>query len=321
MHFFESGCRKQETLSLFFRHAGMYPFQRMANTLKCIRMEKILAACVQRTEDIEKYKALGCDEPVIALKGYSFTALPSFAPEQISGCRGISLLMNRLFFEEETEDLKNMLKRIEDIDPVSIYFADPAVLYYASDTLREKLIYRPDTLMTSTNDAQWWLACGIRGISVSPLLTKEEVLKIASSVPHTEITVHGRLLMSVSRRKLLDVYASDFSKEFRTDENRNLMIRESKRKELMPVYQNEWGTMIYTDFVQESFEAMPDFMKCAERFYIDTVFMDEKAAEETVRAYRAVIDGQDSGTVGERYSREFGYLNLSTGYYGQKTIQ
>ncbi len=284
-------------------------------------MEKKLIVTVQKPEDMEKFRSLGCDETVIAVKGYSFTALPSFAIEEILQYKGVSLLLNRLFFEEETDDLKKLLALIETAEPASVYFADPAVVYYASDSLKSRLIYRPDTLMTSRNDAEWWLMCGIKGISVSPLLTKQEVIDITAAVPHTEITVHGRLLMSVSRRKLLDVYKSDFDKEFEADGNRDLLIRESKRQEMMPVYQNESGTMVYTDFVQESFEDMPDFMKHAERFYIDTVFMGEKEAEETVRAYRAVLDGEDSMKIRSEYEKTFGTLHLSTGYYGQKTIQ
>lgn len=281
-----------------------------------------LITTVNRLEEIAPYLQAGADEVVVAVKDHSFTALNGFTLEQVKGYQNISLMMNRLYHEHDLEDLKAALATIRDMEVLHIYVADPAMLYYGEQYgLLDKMIYRPETLMTNSNDAKWWLDRGIYGVSISPLLTKSEVLQMLHNVEHCEVSIHGHLLMSVSRRHLLHAYETVQNKELNLVHNQNLTLVEMKRDGHMPVFENEYGTMIYTDFVQTSFESLQDFIDAGvDRCVINSVFMKEEEVIKAIRYYKDIMNGTDGSVCLKAYQLDFPNMEMSSGYYGQKTI-
>jgi hypothetical protein len=88
----------------------------------------------------------------------------------------------------------------------------------------------------------------------------------------------------------------------------------------MPIYENAYGTMIYTDYIQESFAYMPSFLQAGiERFEIDTNGLARQAVQDAIVIYRSILDGTEND--GRAYLEKYQSLPLSTGYYGQKTIK
>ncbi len=264
----------------------------------------------------------GADEVVIALKDHSFTSLPACRVDELVKYQPCSVVMNRLYSEKDLHRIDEAFNVIKEFDVMHIYFADPAMLYHAKKHgLLDRMIYRPETLVTNSLDAKWWKDRGIAGVSISPLLTMEEVLHMANCDCNPEVTVHGRMIMSISRRKLLEAYMKHNDFDVEVDERYDLRIQELKRDGLMPIYENEYGTIIYSDFVQESFEAIAKFKDTkVERIVINTVFMSDEEAIETVKAYRAILDGANVEEVEESYRLRFKDMEMSSGYYGQKTI-
>ena len=65
-------------------------------------------------------------------------------------------------------------------------------------------------------------------------------------------SLHCRALFFRECSELLSAYREDTGPEFQTD-SRDLFLQEAKREGLMPVFETESGTYIYSDFVQESF--------------------------------------------------------------------
>jgi len=189
-------------------------------------------------------------------------------------------------------------------------------------SLEDKLIYSPETLVTSAEDAKFWLSTGMYSVNISPLLTEEEILKIASSVRHCGIQVFGYLLMSISKRPLLTAYQEVANIEEPLHHNHHLYLREQKRDGMMPAYENEAGMMIYTDFVQESFAWLEPFSNAGiQRFEMYGNYIPQAALLDAVRMYRRVIDGEDGESVRKEFVSKYPELPVSDGYYGQKTIR
>lgn len=283
-------------------------------------MTKLIAAA-RNPEEGERLLKAGADEIAYSLKGHSFTGLSELSLEELTECRSYSLFLNRFYFEEDLDGLKAVLEHLDSMNPQHLYFSDPAVIQLASAHLRNKLIYRPETLAVSAGDVSFWNETGIGGVSISPLLTRKELLQIISSCPHTEITIHGNLLMSASRRPLLSHWQkfSGYPESLRNKEG--LSIRESKRNEKMPIIETEAGTLIYSDFVQESFLHLKDFAEAgAERFFLNPVRSDPGALEDAVSAYRQILDGADPSAIAENYRNRYPDLSFSEGYYEQPTI-
>lgn len=292
---------------------------------------KILCAACSDLSKAAEIREKGADEIILACANQTFTAMKeypvetilSFIPEGHDMGLRVSVMMNRLYGQEEIHSAWKVMKQLTDHDVDGIYFADPGLFNGSlKDHQANRMIYEPETLLTSYEDASFWMEQGVQSTVISPLLTEEEILNIADQVPHTSLIIHGRQLMSVSRRHLLQAYADASGKDVSFQNRRHLYMREKKREGYMPVYENAYGTMIYTDFIQESFDEMPAFMEHGvERFILQDGELPSAAYLDAISAYRKILDGQNAKKTGEEYRKRYRDLPLSNGYYGQKTIR
>lgn len=284
---------------------------------------KILTVICNSSEEVKKVLENGSDEVILPVEGGCFTSMPCFSIQQIeeiakNNPKRTVVLMNRLFPEGEKEKAKEMLSQLVKVVD-AVMFADIGFMKLAQEkNFVGKMIYRPETLMTSVNDISFWSSLGLQSVQISPLLTEEEILTIASKVPHTGLQIHGRMLMSVSKRKLLSAY-QQLTNCQNLHEEKDLYLQEMKRDGKMPIYENEYGTYIYSDFIQESFSYMPKLMEAGiERFEIDGNGLEMNALLDAVKLYRDCLDGKEIHP--ETYFETY-HLPFSTGYYGQKTVK
>ena len=165
---------------------------------------KNIVVLINELSEIQPVLEKGANEIVMGIKDYTFSAIKKHS---IDDMRNHSVLMNRFYFPNEMDLLKQQLKDLKERNVNHIYFCDPSVYYYAKDLdLVNHLIYKPDTLTVSANDLAFWKERGIYTSSLSPLITEEETDKILDEVENVEVTIHGHILMSASKRQLLSSY-------------------------------------------------------------------------------------------------------------------
>lgn len=278
--------------------------------------QKLVVTWADPSTDAEA-KRSGADETVYALKGFSYSALSAHTVDELAGLSAWSVLVNRLFAQDEMEKLKALLLTLSKTDVAYVYFADAAVYRLAPNSLQTRLIYRPETLVTSLMEVQWWLQRGIAFAAVSPLVTLEELQTIVHSDKRVEISIHGRLLQSVSRRKLLSAYGAYAGVSYPFTKTEGLTIMETKRPYRFPIYEQEEGTLIYTDFVQESFADIRS-LAAAGRFFVESVTLPKEEVKEALSIYRSLLQGKQPDY--EAFRRRYAHTGYSRGYYGQKTI-
>lgn len=280
---------------------------------------------------IEELYKEGADEVLFAVKGQTFSAFHEYEPEQIEGMtvqlhgKGMqsSVLMNRLYGEEDIKKAEEVMEQFIKAGVDSVQFADPGLLVRAVSLHgMDHMIYRPETLMTNERDAAWWNEQGISGVMISSLLTAGEIEEIASHTPHAGIVIHGRQLMSVSKRPLLLAYEKVCGEDMHLCSSMKVSLREDKRDGHMPVYENDRAMMVYSDYVQSSFNEMDGFIKSdIERYEIDTAWMSKEEVLSAVHAYHQILNGGSAESIGSEYRKKFAEIPLSDGYYGQKTIK
>ena len=273
-------------------------------------MKETIVVLANDPENAAALYEAGCDEAVLAYEGMSSTA----AVKTSAVFPHASYLLNAVFFEDETDHLRSVLEQLKE-GTGSIYFSDPALCAIAGEYgMTHRLVYRPDTLAVSAPDVQWWLDQGIRSVSVSPLLTLGEILAIGDACPACEVTVHGHLLMSFSHRPLLSSFGAE-------KQRFDLSLQEETRQERYPAYEDERGTLIYTDYVQCSFEEILQMREHGiHRYFIDGSFLSKEELMDAVRGYRTVLDGADPRKVYDEYRIKHVTV-LSSGYYREKTIE
>ena len=255
--------------------------------------------------------------PVFALQDQAFSGLDEVTLQEIDTARPYGVLMNRLYREADLAGLKDLLKKLNEQMPERIYFSDPAVLSLCEGELRRHLVFRPETLLTNAQDIHFWMTAGIGSASVSPLLTAEELYAIAESEPHAEFVIHGHLLMSVSARKLLSSWAEQY--HIRVPEKERLFLREETRNDFYPLKETAHGTMIFTDYVLESFDYIRGLKEHgASSFYIDGSFLKTEDLSDTLRLYRSVLEHREQPE--EITAWRARHPECTEGYYGQETV-
>lgn len=291
---------------------------------------KILTVTLENRNLLKDYIDLGVNEVVLASADNTFSALHEFTGEEIKEiveeCHmhhmTVTVLMNRLYSEKDIYAAQKEMEEILHLGVDGLMFADPGLLKYAKEKhLESYLTYRPETLMTCNEDALFWKEQGLRSVVIPCLLTKDEVMDIAKYTPDTTVIIHGSTLMSVSKRKLLSAYKQVNQKDFDVH-SKTLSLKEKQREAYMPAYENAVAMMIYTDYIQESFDEMHEFMDAQVTYFeIDTPFMSEEAVIDAIRIYRMLLDEKDASREIQAYRDKYQDKELSDGYYGQKTVK
>ena len=86
----------------------------------------------------------------------------------------------------------------------------------------------------------------------------------------------------------------------------------------MPVLEEEQGTMVFTDYVQESFDEVVEL--CTNNinmFIVDGIFLNIEMVIDTLKGYKALLDNKEFNK--EDYYLKYSELELSTGYMEKKT--
>ncbi len=292
-----------------------------------IDMIKTAVTCEDLTR-LEVLKNAGADEVILALQNGSFSALRQFASDEIIRVSEtvhamgmeVSVLMNRLFPQPEADSFQNQMLWLLEEGIDRIICADPGLLQKASEKrCLNRLIYDPGTLMTNVHDVRFYHDLGLSSVTVSQLLTADEIRTIASGVPGCSLPVFGHQMMSVSARPLLSAYGMQTGM---TDlkNRRHLYMREEKREEKMPAYENEYAAMIYSDYILDSLDEIVSFAEAGiARFVFDGVFLPEEMSTDALSAAKAVLAGRKEAK--EEFRKKYGGMPLTDGYYGIKTVK
>ncbi len=280
--------------------------------------------------EIQELINAGADVLAFALDGSAFSTLPGLklnevekAVEAVHTAGGeIQILMNRLFMQKEITDAQKALDCVMRAGADAAVFADPGLLNYGlKHGYASRMIYRSETMTTSAQDVQWYMHLHLKGVTVSPLLTEEEIKTIAESCGSCVMMAHGYLPESISRRPLVSAFAQSAGLgDLR--EKKNLHLRELKREGRMPLFETDFGTMIHNDYVQESFRFVRDFEKAGvTSFEINGEYLPFEAVKDAVSAYRLILNGASGEVIEAAYREKWQQLPLETGYYGQKTVR
>ncbi len=290
-------------------------------------MSKKLIATLESVKDFPALVNAGVDEILVAIEGYSFSALKSITLEQLDSLDGfaqtmhkdVSLIVNRFFHETDLENLHVLKKYVDTHNIHALYFGDLAIAKTFQDS-QVKKIYMPDTLVTSQNDVNFWISMNI-GTVISPLLTIEETLEIANQSEGSIAIVHGRTNLSRSYRPLLSAWKQEYNSSVDVENNYDLYVVEEKRDGKMPIYEDENGTLIYSDYVLDSFDEMEDLLKTnLSGIMVNGLYQDRNTYLNAIHAYRRILDGENAQVVRKEYEEMTG-TSISSGYYHEKTVR
>ncbi len=251
-------------------------------------------------DSLENLKNAGADAIVIGIEKYSIRSSICVQENELSlwkeKCNrlGLKLYINllRMVMDEDLVSIRHLLTIFKKLNIDGIYYADEGIFFEAKEIgMEDKLIYQPETLVTSSNDVNFYLNLGIQSVSLAHELSLEEILSIAKVNNNVEILVHGYFSILYSRRPLITNYLSAIQKND-VDSSLRYDLIEQTRNERMPILEDESGTHIFSEYPIQSLNQIQDMVDLGiSRFRIDSIFFDDAWACEILELYNLALNG------------------------------
>lgn len=236
----------------------------------------IILAC-----DIKDIKTFNrCSNFLLPHPKYSCSIVHTFTNESIDEAivkysdKSISLLIDKIIYEEELDDLASEIKNYHEKGIRHFFYSDLAVFTILSKLgLQELGVYYNPTKVTSIIEAKAYYDILKSPIYVTTKVNLEDIEKASKDMPICYL-LYGYRYLFYSKRKLL----TDFNDEYSLDivpNNTLYDLKEATRDELLPIYEDNSGTFIYTSKPIDNFS---DFAKmdCLSYAIVNLNLVNEK---------------------------------------------
>lgn len=254
-------------------------------------MMEIITTFKGNVSEIANYQSI-----VIALEKFSIAhdfAFSNIEAKKITeAAKAVStkvyVLCNKMIFDEEVKDLTKNLEFIKTLEVDGIYFGDIAVFMVARQLEMEHLlIYAPGMTIVNSFDVKEYLDLNIQAVELANEITLKEKIEIAKNNPNkVGVVISGYMLMSYSKRLALTNYFKEINKPANLRNNFDLRLLESTRKGLMPIYEDDTGTYIYSEYILDSFEYIKQLLAADFKYFrIDGIFLDKSMIYDLYKTY------------------------------------
>ena len=212
------------------------------------------------------------------------------------------LSIQRIFFENELEDIKEFIKKYSNL---RFLVSDLGVVQIFKELdLIGNVIFDSPTMVCNTLDFELYSSYGFKAVSMSNEITLKDIKdtfnKCEGSIYYQ---VFGRKLMFYTKRRLVDLY-----KEFRKlkFENTDLRIKEEQRDYEIPIVQSENGTFCFRQYFISLLDEIKDisFIRYA---YFESLTLSIDQYKKVLSIYRNYLKGSLSL---EQSKHEFEAMNL-----------
>ena len=191
----------------------------LVSVIKIMMREDKVLLCIDRLEDIDRYKELGISHFLVPLENYTI-GYDSFSFEEISKIdANVYILANRVLTDEDIDEFLN-LKIPKNVKGFVI---EDIGLYYELKSRGYKLINFQNHLNNNYETINFWLK-HFDSLVISTDITKEEIIEIVDkSTKPLILNTFGYPLIMYSRRNLV----SNFNRHFNNEPNSQLTIEEN----------------------------------------------------------------------------------------------
>ena len=206
------------------------------------------------------------------------------------------IVMDDFISEDELDTLYRYLDFLRRLDVDGIFFHDFGVYAAAQKMgLTERLIYDGKTMACNSLDTAFLLSKGIASVVLARELTLKEIKEILLNNPGAvDLQIFGHIRLSYSKRRFLTNYFKEIRKDFDYFDNEELYLAEEQRDYRLPIVENKEGTFIYSDYVLEMFDELPDLKPYLRRGIVDTLFIPDETIISVCRDLNRLTDENKS---------------------------
>ena len=223
---------------------------------------KILIEQSTKNTDLSKYT----DGLILSLKNYSSQSYLTYTFEEIEQIikdnpdKEIFINLNKNFFNDEIESLKEILLKIDKLNVKGIFFYDLAILQLKKEcNLKTDLIWSQTYMVNNYKTCNYYHSKGVKYALLSKEITLEEIKEIITK-SKIEAMVETVSMPSVafSKRKLLTNYYHNLNKEAK----KNLVVTEKATNEEYQVLEDETGTNFFLNKITNATSIIKELYSC-----------------------------------------------------------
>lgn len=232
------------------------------------------------------------------------------------------LNMNRLFHEYELEELKTYIQFFLTLEIDYYICSDLAVLYIFMELGKlNQLIYHARTMITATEEANYWKNKGLHSVFVSNELTLEDIYAIATT-KSIAIEAYGHHQIFSSKRDLVSLYFTQSNNSNRKPKFTKYLMQEELRNEKYPILENHHGTVIYSAYKYAILEELDKIKDLVMYCYINSIFIPEEELLAILKIYKQVIQEKFDTKVTQQAVEKLSQIdpNIYSGFLYKKSI-
>lgn len=279
---------------------------------------KILIEQSTKNTDLSKYT----DGLILSLKNYSSQSYLTYTFEEIEQIikdnpdKEIFINLNKNFFNDEIESLKEILLKIDKLNVKGIFFYDLAILQLKKDcNLKTDLIWSQTYMVNNYKTCNYYHSKGVKYALLSKEITLEEIKEI---ITKSKITAMVETIsmpsVAFSKRKLLTNYYHNLNKEAKKD----LVITEKATNEEYQVLEDETGTTFFLNKITNVTSIIKELYSCNCPYIILREYgIDHELFKELLIDTQKYIEGKCQD---EEYINKYKSLNDFTNFFFKKTI-
>lgn len=158
----------------------------------------------------------------------------------------VYILLDRVMFDEDICRIKRYIKELVKHQIDGYFISDLGLIELFKEIgLIEKVFYYSQTQIVSQMELDTFCSLKLKGVFVSKDYNIDHALKISNQYP-IGINVFGYRNLFYSRRQLLSAYKSEFNEKGKFYQTDKYLIKEKKRDIRNPIFENKYGTYIFT---------------------------------------------------------------------------
>jgi collagenase-like PrtC family protease len=250
-----------------------------------------------KKEDLDKYDVDGF---FIGIKNYSYGFNNLISLDELNDYinksnKEIFITFNRLYYNNEIEDLKKLISELIKLNITGIGFSDIGVLNILNElNYNGKVLWFSTHLGTNSRTIKFLSKRNVDLFLLSNEITKDEIIKIKNNSNElVGCTLYGHLNMATSSRKLLTNYFEYINKS----KEKDIYTIKDKIKDEEYIVTEGFNTDFYTKRILNGIKYYNELSSIIDFIYLDDYMIDSKDFINIVKSFKSneVIDSDYLG--------------------------
>ncbi len=269
--------------------------------------------------EIKRDSYSNCDGLILALEDYAVESVCYFTIEEIESIKNtfngeVFVKVNRNFFNEDIDGLKDMLTKLDNIGVNGVFFYDLAVLQIKKElNLNIDLVWNQTHMVNNYRTCDYYYSRGVKYALLGKEITLEEIIEIINKSKITSmVEVVSIPSVAFSKRKLVSNYYSDLGKSGGLE----LLVKEKVTGDFYKVIEDNYGTCFFLNKITNGTSIISDLYKNNCPYII----FREYGIDNFDELVKDTYDYINGGCSDKNYISKYSKLGDSTNFFFKKTI-